>query len=305
MRSGLLPELGMAAKIPRVPRWTAPAFRLYDTLPISLAKTDGVHISEHSSGDARVRIILPKDRSPVGALLWIYGGGFVVGSPRQDDLRCAEFARELGIAVVCPSYRLAPKHPFPAAIDDCFAAWQWLQDHADELEIDPERVVIGGESAGGGLAASLAHRILDEGGTQPAGQLLVYPMLDDRTAARRELDAENNFVWNNSSNHLGWSAYLGCEPGGPVVPEYAVPARRGDLRGLPPCWIGVGSLDLFLAEDREYARRLEESGVSCVFLETGGACHGFIAVAPNAEVSRASTRSQMEFLRERLGLAAG
>lgn len=303
MRSGLDPELSLATKVPRVTRWTAPAFRLWDKVPISLAKTDGVHISEHRSDGARVRVLLPKDRTPTGALLWMHGGGFVVGSPRPDDRRCAEFARELGIAVICPYYRLAPKHPFPAAIDDCFAAWQWLQDHADELEIDPERVVIGGESAGGGLAASLAHRIHDEGGTQPAGQLLVYPMLDDRTAAKRELDAENNPVWNNSSNHLGWSAYLGREPGGPVVPEYAVPARRGDLRYLPPCWIGVGSLDLFLEENRDYARRLEESGVSCMLLEMDGACHGFIAVAPNAEVSRASTRSQLEFLRQRLGAA--
>lgn len=300
MRAELHPELGMAEKVPRVTRWTAPVFRLMGKLPISPIKAKGVLISEYRTQDAHVRVILPEGTQPTGALLWIHGGGLIVGGPRQDDVRCAEFAKALNIAVVCSYYRLAPKHPFPAAIDDCWAAWNWLLDHVGELGIDPERLAIGGESAGGGLAASLAQRIHDQGGPQPAAQLLVYPMLDDRTAARRELDADDNVLWNNRSNHLGWSSYLACEPGGDDVAEYAVPARRQDLSGLPPCWIGVGSLDLFRDEDREYARRLEESGVSCTYEETAGACHGFIAVVPDASISIAATQSQMEFLRQYL-----
>jgi acetyl esterase/lipase len=298
VRAGLHPELTIATRIPRVTRWTAPALRLLANLPALPTRAPGVRISEYEEGGARVRVLSPKGSRAVGALLWIHGGGLIIGSPRQDEQRCAEFVRELGVIAICPYYRLAPKDRFPAAIDDCWAAWQWLQNHLGELGVDSDRVAIGGESAGGGLAASLAHRIHDEGGPQPAAQVLVYPMLDDRTAARRELDAINHILWNNTSSRLGWSSYLPCEPGSPDVPEYAVASRREKLGGLPPCWIGVGSLDLFLEEDRDYARRLNEAGVRCDFVETEAACHGFIAVAPKALISRDSIRSQMEFLRQ-------
>ena len=218
----------------------------------------------------------------------------------MDDGRCAELVRELGIVVVSAYYRLAPKHPFPAAVDDCRAAWGWLQSNLQELGIDSSRVGVGGESAGGGIAASLAQRLHDEGGLQPACQLLVYRMLDDRTAARRELDSPQHMVWTNRSNLTGWSSYLGSAPGGASVPEYAVPARREDLSGLPPAWIGVGNLDLFLEEDREYARRLNEAGVPCRLDEFPGAFHGFLVVAPDAPISRAGLEAQLVFLREHL-----
>jgi acetyl esterase/lipase len=219
-------------------------------------------------------------------LLWIHGGGFVIGTASQDNAFCAVTARDLGIVVVAAGYRLAPENPFPAALDDVACAWQWLQHSAEALGADPGRIAIGGQSAGGGLAACLVQRIHDAGGVQPAAQWLFCPMLDDRTAARGELDRVGHFLWNNSLNRTGWSAYLGTGPGGSAPPEYAVAARRTDLRGLPPAWIGVGDIDLFCEEDRDYARRLRDAGVECAFDLVKGAPHGFETFAPKAAVTQ-------------------
>ncbi len=256
----------------------------------------GVKIEERREGDIHVRIYRPQGGPSGAGLLWMHGGGLIIGSPVMDDLRCSTFASELGLMVVSVYYRLAPEHPFPAAIDDCAAAWRWLQNSADELGVDANRVVIGGESAGGGLAACLAQRLHDEGGVQPLGQLLVYPMLDDRTAARRELDRAGYRVWNNRSNRAGWSSYLGGEPGGSEPQPYAVAARRQDLSGLPPAWVGVGLLDLFLEENREYVGRLQQAGVQAALVEVPGAPHGFTPFAPNAPITLAFLASQLEFL---------
>ena len=137
-----------------------------------------------------------------------------------------------------------PEHPYPAALD-AHAAWTWLRGHAAA-----ERIVVGGQSAGGGLAAALVQRLYDEG-ERPRAQWLFCPMLDDRTAARRGLDDAGHRVWDNRLNRFGWRAYLGTEPGAPGVPPYAVPARRDDVAGLPDTWIGVGDIDLFHDEARE------------------------------------------------------
>jgi len=288
--------------MPRVTRATMPLYRLVATLPIPNPESDGVDVTDTRFGEVRVRVFRPREQKPSGALLWLHGGGLIVGNPRQDDRRCSRFARELGIVVVSPYYRLAPRHPFPCALDDAWSVWHWLQDHLPDLGVDSTPMMVGGESAGAGVAASLAQRLHDEGGPEPAAQLLVYPMLDDRTAANRELDAIDHLVWNNRSNRLGWSSYLGCEPGSEVVPRYAVPARRAELGGLPPAWIGVGSLDLFLDEVRQYAHRLQKAGVACELHETEGACHGFLAIAPSASISRESTASQLAFLRKHLAV---
>jgi len=150
-----------------------------------------------------------------------------------------------------------------------------IQIKAASMDIDPTKIVVGGISAGGGIAAGLVQKLHDEGGIQPAAQLLIYPMLDDRVAANRELDELSHSVWNNhSSNIFGWSSYLGQDPGGEVQP-YSVPGRREDLKGLPPTWIGVGTADLFLDEDREYAKRLEDSDVDVSYVEVAGGIHAF------------------------------
>jgi acetyl esterase/lipase len=173
--------------------------------------------------------------------------------------------------VVAVAYRLAPEHPFPAALDDCYAALHWLNDQADGLAVDRGRVAVGGSSAGGGLAACLAQLAHDLGGPAVCFQLLQYPMLDDRTTLRTGLDAP---VWSPRSNRYGWSAYLGHRVTEPEERPYAAAARRPDLTGLPPAWIGVGELDLFHDEDVAYAARLERAGVACQLHRVPGMYHG-------------------------------
>lgn len=249
---------------------------------------EGVQVETHTAdGGVRLRVYTPAGGGNGAALLWIHGGGLVIGSPMQDDQFCADTARELGIVVVSTAYRLAPDAPFPAALDDCTAAWTWLQRSAAALGVDPARVAIGGQSAGGGLATSLAQRIHDGGGIQPLAQWLFCPMLDDRTAARRELDAVGHLVWNNRSNRVGWGAYLGSAMGADRVPAYAVPARRDDLRGLPPTWIGTGDIELFFDENKTYAGRLTAAGVDCTLDVVADAPHGFEALAPNSTLAQA------------------
>ncbi len=197
-------------------------------------------------------------------------------------------------------YRLAPEHPFPAPLEDCLDAWTWLQDQAEVRGIDPARVAVGGQSAGGGLAASLVQRIHDEGGQQPAAQWLFCPMLDDRTAARTELDGAKHLLWNNKANRAGWGAYLGVQPGSASVPDGAVPSRRGDLSGLPAAWIGTGDIELFYDENRAYAEALTAAGVECELDTVAGAPHAFETVAGGANVSRAYLSRSYEWLRGHL-----
>jgi len=224
----------------------------------------------------RLRIYRARTASPNSpALLWMHGGGYIIGAPEQDDLYVLPFLQSTGAVVVSVDYRLAPEHPFPAPLEDCDASLQWLASQGQQLGIDPQRIAIGGASAGAGLAAALAQLTHDRGGFQPMFQLLVYPMLDDRTVTRQDIDQDAHFIWTNQSNCFGWEAYLQQACGAENTPAYAAPARRSDLAGLPPAWIGVGGIDLFHAEDIAYAQRLKDAGVSCELMVVPGAFHGF------------------------------
>ncbi|WP_025157796.1 alpha/beta hydrolase [Leifsonia aquatica] len=239
------------------------------------ARVEGVRVAEERIGGSRLRVYRPSVQRGDAGLLWIHGGGLVFGNPRQDEALCAETAADLGITVVSARYRFAPEHPFPAPLDDVQAAWAAVQAHADALGLRADRVVVGGESAGGGLAAALVQRLADEGGVQPIGQWLFAPMIDDRTAADRSLDTVDHWIWNNRANHYSWRSYLAAEPGGPDVPPFAAAARRADLAGLPPAFIAVGDIELFHAEDVDYAQRLASVGVPVQLEVVGGAPHGF------------------------------
>ncbi len=257
-------------------------------------RVNGVTIRNERIGGVRVRRYTPARVLSPAQLLWVHGGGMVIGAPPMDDLLCSETAAELGITITSVDYRHAPEHPFPAALDDCAAVWSALTTGSESL------VAIGGQSAGGGIAASLAQRLLDEGGRQPVAQWLFSPMLDDRTAADRSLDGIEHFVWDNASNRTGWRALLGHEPGGTTTPRHAVPARREDLSGLAPAWIGVGDIDLFHQEDVVYARRLEEAGVDTTIRVVSGAPHGFESLAPQARIARELRTEARSWLASRL-----
>ncbi|WIM87020.1 alpha/beta hydrolase [Candidatus Mycobacterium wuenschmannii] len=238
-----------------------------------------------------VRLYRPADAGAPGpGLLWIHGGGYVIGTAQQDDELCRRFVRELGVTVVSVDYRLAPEHPYPAPLEDCYSALTWL---AALPAVDPARVAIGGASAGGGLAAALALLARDRGEVTPALQLLAYPMLDDRSGSTAE--NPNYRLWGPKSNRFGWAAYLGN-----ADPKVAVPARHEDLSGLPPAWIGVGTHDLFHDEDVAYAARLTAAGVPCQIETIPGVFHGFDLVVPKAAVSRAFFASQCASLRAAL-----
>jgi acetyl esterase/lipase len=233
---------------------------------------------------------------PLPVVLWIHGGGLVTGSYKEVQKFMNRCSTELGALVVSPEYRLAPNHPAPAAQEDCFAAWQWIIEHAQERNLDLDRLAVGGVSAGGGLAAAIAQRVYDHGGPQPKLQVLIYPMLDDRTAAKPRPET-SHYIWTHETNIFGWTSYLNATPGSPDVPQYAVPARRENLSGLPPAWIGCGTMDLFLEEDLEYARRLEAAGVQAQTYLVPRACHGFDGFCPSSDLTIKFAESYMAAIR--------
>jgi acetyl esterase/lipase len=239
--------------------------------------------------DVPLMVFEPDDRRrPSGALLWIHGGGLVMGTAATGQELCSRFAAELGIVVVAVDYRLAPEDPFPAALDDCFDALSWIADRAADLGVDPDRIAVGGDSAGGGLAACLTQLALDRGGPAICFQLLQYPMLDDRTPH----DDSDALVWSAASNRYAWSAYLGDRAGRSEPPPYAAAARRADLTGLPPAWIGIGDVDLFHDEAISYAERLVAAGVDVDLHVEPGMYHAAEQFVPDAESMR-DFRSRM------------
>jgi len=259
----------------------------------------------------RVQRPVGTDATDVGAsrpaVLHLHGGGLIIGAATQGDALCRRLADELGAVAASVDYRMPPEHPYPAPLDDCYAALQWL---AAQPDVDPNRIAVIGESAGGGLAASLALLARDRGEIALAGQVLAYPMLDDRTPAADIPHPRSLRLWNARSNRLGWGMYLGAGTAGPAATpldaatlELAVPARRTDLSTLPPTWIGVGTLDLFHDEDLEYARRLTDAGVPCELHVIPGAYHGFDASEPKAAVSRDFVARLLEALRGMLGVS--
>jgi acetyl esterase/lipase len=235
----------------------------------------------------------PAPASPAPAILWIHGGGYVMGNAAQDDGICRHLASALGALVAAVDYRLAPEHPFPVPLHDCHEALVWLASRDD---VDGGRIAIAGASAGGGLTAALTLLARERDQVRPVFQLLTYPMLDDRTTARPSANERDLRLWNTPANRFGWRSYLGTEPGGDGVSELAAPARAENLSGLPPAWIGVGSLDLFAAEDTVYADRLRAAGVPCDLLLVDGAFHGFDLVSAKAPVSRSFRAAQVDAL---------
>lgn len=265
-------------------------------------------------GDAPPLYVVGAQTGASGAaLLWLHGGGMMIGSATEEFPMAFRLAQRYKLTVVLAGYRLAPEHPFPAQLDDAAAAWAWLLRNAERLGIDPARIAVGGQSAGGGIAAMLVQRLADERGGQPAAQWLFCPMLDDRTtgrpddrtAADRSLDPIRHRLWSNRSNRAGWKALLGgVEPGAAKVPVGAVPARRENLAGLPPTWIGTGTVDLFHAEDVAYARRLSAAGVGVTLDEVEGAPHIFETFAPDTRLARSYTTRADTWLVECLGRPA-
>ncbi len=242
-----------------------------------------------AKGDPEVRVRVYKANDQKGklpALLWIHGGGYVMGDIEMDDRLMMQLAKRIGCVAVSVDYRLAPENPFPAPVEDCYAGLKWLSAHAGELGVEPSRIAIGGASGGGGLCAGLALIVRDRGEVPVAFQLLIYPMIDDRNVTPASHAITDPRMWNRESNRLGWKAYLGRDGGGADVSPYAAASRATDLKNLPPAYIPVGALDLFVDENIEYAQRLIQAGVPTELHVYPGAFHGFDLFAPSAKVSK-------------------
>jgi acetyl esterase/lipase len=253
--------------------------------------------SPQGAPDVRVLVSLPKNASiPTPALLWMHGGGYLWDNADRAYPLVKGMIAATGCAAVSVDYRLAPETPHPGPVEDCYAALKWLYTHAEELGVDASRIAIGGESAGAGLAAALAHLTRDHGEVPLLFQLLMYPMLDDRTATATDLHPyTGEYIWTADDNRFAWTALLGQEPGGANISPYAAPARAERLEGLPPAFIGIGALDLFLEEDLEYARRLMRAGVPTELHVYPGAFHMF-SLAENARVTQAFTHDYLHAL---------
>jgi acetyl esterase/lipase len=261
--------------------------------------TGEIHV-ESAFGATPIRVLTYRpveSDAPLPVIVHIHGGGFVMGAPEMKDVENRLFASELKCAIYSVDHRLAQEAPHPAPVEDIYSVFAWLHANAGRLGLDPARIGIKGESGGGGFAAGAALYARDREGPKFAFQHLIYPMIDDRTAVRKDLHPYvGEFVWTQENNHFGWRSLLGAEPGSAEVSPYAAAARATDVSGLPPTYISVGGLDLFLEENITYADRLSRAGVPVEFHMYPRAYHGFYR-ATNASVTRQAEHDTREALR--------
>ncbi|MDK8181765.1 alpha/beta hydrolase [Paenibacillus sp. UMB4589-SE434] len=300
--SRVLPELKSALA-------QFPGFQLEANLEGSRSMLSGppIEASEHVSttsrmirggaGEMLVKIYEPANRTDakLPAMLWTHGGGYVLGHPDMDDVLCERFVQAAHCVVVSVDYRRAPEHPYPAAIEDCYAGLVWMTDEAESLGIDVDRVAIAGASGGGGLTAALALMARDKGGPALIFQMPLYPMIDNRntTASSYEITADNA-TWNRTNNVEAWQMYLGAGVEDHELSPYAVPSKADSLAGLPPTYTCVGQLDLFRDETIEYVTRLAQAGVDVEFQLYPGCFHCFEVFVPEAEVSQRASQNYVD-----------
>ena len=256
----------------------------------SIARRDG----------SRLRLMIYESRQPTAqrrpVLLWIHGGGYLMGMPEQDVATYERLIAASDCVIVAPDYRVAFEAPYPAALDDCYDALLWAKQQATALGARDDQIAVGGMSAGGGLTAALSLLARDRDEVRIAFQLPLYPMIDDRMRGASAIDNDAP-VWNSASNALAWSLYLGELHGGGAVPAYAAAARASDYRGLPPTCTFVGDLEPFRDETLAYVEALRQAGVPVAFELFHGAYHGFDVISPKAEISRRATRFFVEWFK--------
>jgi acetyl esterase/lipase len=246
-----------------------------------------------------LRIYRPADAgTSLPCIYWIHGGGMVMGDLDQSDPTCEQFVDELGCIVVSVDYRLAPEHPYPAPVDDCFAGLQWVAENATEIGVDASRIAISGQSAGGGLSAAVALRARDEGAPELCLQLLIYPMLDDRNVTDSSEQVTDIGIWDRDMNVRAWEAYLGELSDSEGLPPYAAPGRVEDLSGLPRTFVDVGTHDVFRDETITYVERLTRGGVETEFHLWPGGYHAYDIFAPDSGIAQRTWATRFAVLRD-------
>ncbi|WP_413665298.1 alpha/beta hydrolase [Microbulbifer sp. CNSA002] len=247
--------------------------------------------------EIQLRWYQKENSKPGSAILYIHGGGLICHDISRYDLVIAKYVAASGVPFLSVNYRKAPEFPYPIPIDDCYRAFVWLVQHSQELSIDPTRIGIMGDSAGGGLAAALTIVARDKKGPSLARQILLYPMLDDRTVTP-DPELLPFIIWTYEDNLTGWTAYLGNQVGSPAVSPHAAPARLQDAKGLPPAFIDVGELDIFRDEDIQYAQLLTDAGVSTELHVRPGVIHSWELFAPDIPVSQRALADRVRVIQE-------
>lgn len=293
----LTPDMIGAARVSQV---SQPVAELIGDRPITVQ--DRVVPAADGRPDLVVSVLRRRDHTSVGpGVVLLHGGGMIMGDRFLGVQQVLDWVDRFDAVVVTVEYRLAPEHPDPLPVEDCYAGLVWAADHADELGIDPARLLVAGSSAGGGLAAGVALLARDRGGPALAGQVLVYPMLDDRGTSVSSRQYVRVGVWDRGSNETGWGALLGERRGTGAVSIYAAPARASDLAGLPPAYIEVGSAEVFRDEDVAYASRLWEHGVQAELHVWPGSFHGADLLAPTTALARASLQARTAWFARLVG----
>jgi acetyl esterase/lipase len=278
--------------------------RMFDYVATTWEPVPGVEVDRHTLTTADgATLHLDWYHTPAGqpgsAVLYLHGGGMIFGLEhlgRVYDLAVRDYVATSGVPMLMMDYRIAPEHPHPTPVEDCYAALRWLADNAVTLGVDPARIGVMGDSAGGGLAAGVCLLARDRGGPPVAQQLLIYPMLDDH-ANTPDPQLLPFLTWTYDDNVTGWAALLGASAGTDMAPPYAAPARATDLTGLPDTYIDVGDLDIFRDEDIAYARRLSDAGVPTELHLHPGCPHAFEILARGADVSRRAIGDRIRRLR--------
>lgn len=243
-----------------------------------------------------MRLYRKSGASSGSLVVYIHGGGMFLCSIDTHDPICRRYTADSGVPLLSVDFRFAPEHPYPTSVEDCYAALRWAANHAVDLAVDPDRIAIMGDSAGGGMAAGVALMARDRGGPTLRSQILICPMLDDRTTVP-DPEIESLVTWSTDDNITGWSCLLGDAAGGDDVPSYAAPARESDLVGLPPAYIEVGQLDIFRSEDLEYADRLSQAGVGVELHLHPAVPHAFEVFAPQSAVARRAMADRVRTLK--------
>lgn len=252
---------------------------------------DKIHIHEvfinakNGPRSIRLRIYEPREKETIlPGIYFIHGGGFVLGTPESSDALCCEIVSKIPSVIVSVDYRLAPETPYPGPVEDCYEGLVWFSENAIKLGVDPQRIAVMGQSAGGGLTAAVSLLARDRKGPKIAFQMPLYPMIDDRHYTQSSKEIKERRVWNEIDNKSAWNMYLG-DLDRNNIPKYAAPARETDYSNLPPTYTFIGDLDPFRDETIEYIYNLTKAGVPTEFHLYPGCFHAFDEFVPDAKIS--------------------
>ncbi|MGX1435560.1 alpha/beta hydrolase fold domain-containing protein [Mammaliicoccus sciuri] len=247
----------------------------------------------------RLKVYSPVDqKGKLPVVLFIHGGGYMFGSVEGNDAKCAKYVEDVDCVVVSVDYRLAPENPYPAAINDCYLALQWIVNHSENLNVDIERLAVVGGSTGGGLTAALTLLARDRKGPKIKFQMPLFPMIDASCSTYSSNEFKDQRVWSKALNRFAWSMYLKGVEG--EIPKYASPMHETDFSNLPPTYTTVGSLDPFRDETMNYVQALTEAGVPVEFHLYPGGYHEFEAMVPEANISKKAIDESITALRNGL-----